>query len=144
MNQNSATTSVNIGASLGANKADILQLVQEEMQVYDSTDSFVGKVGEVQFGADADAVAPGAGPARPARKAEPGNGSLIDALRDAFTGRGDGERSELVGRLRQSGFIRLAGSGLLRGRRYILPEQVDYVDSEGVHLNVQADKLLAD
>jgi hypothetical protein len=131
-------------ADYGVNRAEILQLVQEDMQVFDSTDSFVGKVGEVQFGADVDADTPGAGPATPARGTEPGDGSLIEVLRDAFAGRSDGERGELIGRLRQSGFIRLAGSGLLRGRRYILPEQIDYVDSEGVHLNVVADKLLTD
>ena len=129
------------GTSLGVSSADMLQLVQEGMHVYDSTESFVGKVGEVRLGADANAA--GAGPATPARETQPSPGSPMGARRDAFTAGDDGEQGELAERLRRRGFVRLAGSGLLRGRRYVLPEQVDYVDSEGVYLNVQGDKLLA-
>ena len=137
MSVSNANGDAAFGANDEADRADMLVLVQEGMQVYDSTDTFVGRVGEVRFGIDVDAAAP-------AREIEPGDGALIEALRDAFTGRNDGERSEMIKRLNQSGFVKLAGSGLLRGRRYILPEQVDYVDSEGVHLNLLGDKLLAD
>jgi hypothetical protein len=142
MNHTDAAAGASYAAS-GVNSADMLQLVQEGMHVYDSTDSFVGQVGEVRFGADVDAVASGTGPATPARESEPGDNSLAGALRGAFAGGDGGERGELAERLRQGGFVRLAGSSLLHGRRYVLPEQVDYVDSEGMHLNVQADKLLA-
>lgn len=121
---------------------DVLTLVNEGMEIYDSTGERLGTVEEVRFGAVADATsAHDPGPARPAVKDEPGRGSLVEAVAEAFDP--DEMPDELAARLRHHGFIRIDGT-LFSHDRYIMPEQIDYVDSEGVHLNVIREKLISE
>ena len=135
-------TSGTMGAGYGANKAEILQLVREGMQVYDSTDTSIGEVAEVRFGAEVDAGATsGSAPATPAREPLTDEETLVGAVRSALGDESDLDQTELGDRLRQSGFFRL-GAGIFQGARYVLPEQIDYVDDDGIHLNVQGDRLL--
>lgn len=132
------------GRGYGGDKAEILQLVREGMQVYDSTDSAVGEVTTVRFGADMDAGASGAGPAKPARDVMADDDTIVDAVQSALAGESNLEDTELASRLRQRGFLRVGGAGLFQAARYVLPEQIDFVDGDNVHLNVQADRLLKD
>lgn len=122
---------------------EVLTLVHEGMEIFDSTGERLGTVDEVRFGAIADATSEyDPGPARPAAgQSEPGAGSLVEAVAEAFDP--NTVPSELLARLRHQGFIRVDGT-LFSNDRYIMPDQIDYVDNEGVHLNVIREKLISD
>lgn len=127
---------------IDSHPSDMLTLVHKGMEIFDSTGERLGTVDEVRFGAVADATSEhNAGPTKPSRQSRPGAGSLVEAFAEAFCP--DDMPSELVARLRRQGFVRVEGM-LFSNDRYIMPEQIDYVDQEGVHLNVIREKLISE
>lgn len=113
-----------------------LRDVHEGMKVFDFDHHEIGKVDWVRFGADNPAT-PELEAAAPAE--EPEDDSVIDILARAF--RADDIPEELRERLLEEGFVRIDADGLFAGERYVMPEQISSVDSDGIVLKVKKDEL---
>ncbi len=113
-----------------ATNQHILRQVQESMMVYDREGGQVGRVDYVHFGADKYASEWNF---FPETESEP---------EDIF-GVMPEERvpEEMRERLLQTGFVKI-NTGLLATDRYILPEQIESVSSDSVHLNVHEEDTL--
>ena len=67
--------------------------------------------------------------------------SLVDDLARAIFGKDD-VPEEMQQRLINEGFLRIDAAGLFARDRYVLPEQIERVHGDHVHLNIAFDGLL--
>jgi hypothetical protein len=104
-----------------------LKSIRTDMPVYDSSGEKVGKVGFVHVGPDDDV----AGLSTIASEDVPP--AVQDELPDELP-------HEVNERLLQNGFVKIS-TGLLSRTRYALPEHIDRVQSDEVHLSVEQDEL---
>lgn len=119
--------------------ASTLKFVEEGMKVFDSTHSQIGTVEYVMFGDD-DPSTPEIESAGISDRRER-RGSLIDNIADAFSVR-DNIPDEIRERLIHQGFVRIDADGIFEADRYVTPQQIDSVSSDGLMLNVTKDQLV--
>lgn len=118
--------------------ASTLRDIEEGMKVFDRERHEIGRVEYVQFGDDdpetpeLEAVTPNTLDRRPK--------TLLNAVADAFVA--DGLPEEIRERLLQQGFVRIEASGLFAADRYVTPEQIASVSSDGLVLKVSKDELV--
>ena len=119
----------------------ILSRVREGMPVYDRTNHKIGTVEELYLGAVSEkANEQGRGAATaPDPNTRPDN--IASDIAEALTGN-ENIPEELRSRLLREGYIRLNATGLFAADRYILPDQIGLVSSEGVTLRVTRDELI--
>ncbi len=118
-----------------------LQNIHKGMGVYDSKGDKVGTVEELYFGASSDELEEhGAGAATAPNPDMHEDTLMEDIARGLFEV--DEPPEEMRKRLINEGFIRVDSTGLLARDRYVLPEQIDRVHNDHVHLNVPRDQLL--
>lgn len=118
---------------------NILTQIREEMTVFDRNGDRVGDVVFVQM-TDELPGEPGPETATPTASEATYDGTLVEDIAEAFVGESD-LPDEMRDRLRREGFIRV-DVGMLRSDRFVLPEQIASVTSDGVYLNVDGDDLL--
>ncbi|WP_417307545.1 hypothetical protein [Devosia sp.] len=116
-----------------------LRNVEQGMKVYDLDRHHIGKVEYVRFGDD-DPSTPEVEAAGSSAYPEDNNHSIIEDLAEAF--RSDDLPEEVRERLLSQGFVRLDADGLFAADRYITPDQITSVTSEGVTLGVSKDDLM--
>lgn len=119
----------------------ILNDVHEGMTVYDANLDRIGTVDYVQFGAASDSQrAQGSGPATVAPADNGYDQPLVDMVASVFNP-GD-MPDEMAQKLQHSGFIRIDSNGLFAADRYVIPDNIARVDSNGVYLSATSDELL--
>ena len=119
----------------------ILNHVREGMTVYDLDGKEIGKVEAVYLGSVSEVKDErGQGPATAHDPYEPGEGTLIENVAEAFTS--DKLPDELRERLLREGFIRMDSAGLFAADRYVLPEHIMSVADDQVRLNVRREALI--
>lgn len=116
-----------------------LRNVEQGMKVYDSARHEIGTVDYVRFGDD-DPTTPEVEAAGNSAYPADHNDSLIDNIADAFST--DELPEEVQERLLAQGFVRLDAEGLFAHDRYITPDQITSVTSDGVTLAVTKDDLM--
>ena len=133
---------MNHTATFDKDQVKLLNQVREGMTVYDSDRKDIGSVDTIYFGAVSDEeYADGAIPATaPTRKETPGENTFVGGLLEAFDPR-DEIPEELAKRLNYSGFIRIDG-GWFGADRYVTPDQISSVSSEGVYLNTKRENVI--
>jgi hypothetical protein len=115
-----------------------LRSVHQGMKVFDVGQHEIGKVDWIKFGED-DPETPEVESADIDRTAERRD-SLIDNIAEVFS---PAELPEEVRqRLLQQGFVRVDTSGLFASDRYVLPDQIASISSDGVMLKVDKDELI--
>ncbi|WP_055046960.1 hypothetical protein [Devosia sp. A16] len=114
-----------------------LRFVEQGMRVFDREHHEIGKVEWVQFGED-DPETPEVEASGPSAGRE--DDTLVDVLARAFSD--DNVPEEVRDRLAHQGFVRIDADGLFAADRYVMPEQIDSVSSDGLMLNVSKDELL--
>ncbi len=114
-----------------------LRFVEQGMRVFDREHHEIGKVEWVQFGDD-DPETPEVEANGPSAGRE--DDTLVDVLARAFSD--DNVPEEVRDRLAHQGFVRIDADGLFAADRYVMPEQIDSVSSDGLMLNVSKDELL--
>lgn len=128
----------------GQSNSPLLQ-VHEGMRVYDREDKEVGTVESVFMGATAESESDwGRGPAQASEGNLPEDDDNADRVAEALgwsTGTQSEEDRLLRARLMHEGFIRV-DAGLLSTDRYVLPDQIEAVSGDGVHLRVHRDELI--
>jgi hypothetical protein len=114
-------------------------LIKEGMEVIDVNGKSLGHVDAVRFGDDnpRDDYHTETAPVPDETPVE----QIAESVAEAFTGRDD-IAEELRQRLLRYGYLHLDGGLLLRGDRYITPDQVARVHDDHVHLNIAADDVL--
>jgi hypothetical protein len=120
----------------------ILRDIREGMDVFDSNNNRIGSVEFVHFGAASGVDQElGTGPATvtPADDPQMRRDTFIDNIAEAFypTDVPDVVRNKLL----LNGYVRLDAAGLFAADRYIMPEQIAGITSDGVRLNVTRDEL---
>jgi hypothetical protein len=116
---------------------NVLGDIRKGMKVFDSTRAEIGTVDWVKFGDD-DPSTPEVEAAAPA--ADPHPETLIDSLAEVFSP--DEMPEEIRERLLQQGFVRIDANGLFSADRYVTPDQIQGVSSEGLLLNVSKSELM--
>ena len=121
----------------------ILNQVREGMTVYDSERNNLGSVDAVYFGAASDEeLAEGAIPATAPTHDKPSvNNTFVAGWAEIFDPR-DEIPDELAERLRYSGYVRIDG-GWFGADRYVTPDQISSVSSEGVYLNTKSNRVIS-
>lgn len=120
----------------------ILEQIKEDMDVFDSQGNHIGDVEDIYLGSATDEEREmGTGPASAGERYAPSEESFMQDLAAALGGEIRIPR-ELVSRLLYEGYIKLDSDGLFAADRYILPDQIAAVQSDGVHLNVEREKLV--
>ncbi|MGN6488506.1 MAG: hypothetical protein ACTHLT_11895 [Devosia sp.] len=114
-----------------------LRFVEQGMRVFDREHHEIGKVEWVQFGDD-DPETPEVEASGPSAGRE--DDTLVDVLARAFSD--DNVPEEVRDRLAPQGFVRIDADGLFAADRFVMPEQIDSVSSDGLMLNVSKDELL--
>ena len=104
--------------------------VREGMEVLDRDGEKIGTVETLRFGDEAAA----SGEARDGYE-----DGLIQNIAEAIwpDDMPEGQRAKLLG----SGYLVLDADGIFASDRYIQPEQIDRVGSDGIHLNVSRGDL---
>lgn len=127
----------------------MLEHIHEGMKVYDRNDNEIGKVESVFFGSvspeDADR---GLGPASTSEADEPHTEAplLFDfAFGGAVSPSGeDDHASEVIrARLIREGYVEVEGAGLFSGDHLVLPDQIQSVGDDRIHLSVAKDDLIS-
>ena len=119
----------------------LLKNIREGMEVHDSQEHKIGTVKQVYFGASSDeTMNHGAGAATAPNPAERRDTLVDDVARGVFDT--DDFPEEIRQRLINEGYIRIDPTGLFKGDRYVLPEQIAKVHENHVHLTVGVDDLL--
>ncbi len=140
----------------------LLSRVQEGMTVFDARNERIGTVTDMYFGAAADDTSASGSqvvtesqadvgdrprdtpiavvPLVAANNLTAGDGNLRGVL-PLFTFE-DEIPEQLRPRLLQQGFIKLNGNGIFASARYVTPDQIASVQSDGVHLNTNRDQLI--
>ena len=119
----------------------VLKSIHEGMEIHDSQEHKIGTVKEVYFGASSGEMENHGAGAATAPSPNMRKDTLIDDVaRGIFDI--DDLPEEMRQRLINEGFIRVDPTGLFKGDRYVLPEQIAAVHDDHVHLNVRMDDLL--
>jgi hypothetical protein len=119
----------------------VLKSIREGMEIHDSQEHKIGTVKEVYFGASSDEMKPHGAGAATAPSPDLRDDTLVDDIaRGIFSA--DDVPEEVRQRLINEGFVRVDPTGLFKGDRYVLPEQIARVHEGHVHLNVKIDDLL--
>ena len=114
----------------------LLHQVTEEMRVYDADGQHVGKVAALYYGDSPQAATPADTPVEDELTEGPARDvSEIMEPTEALP-------EEVRARLRRYGFIRV-DAGVLTSDVYVLPDDIDHVDEDGVHLSISEDELLS-
>ncbi len=125
------TTRITNGAA--ESNRDILSQVHQGMSIFNNEGDRIATVDAVSFGTiSGESLESSNVPATNERPIMPPEvfGKIIRNLFDP------GEiPDEVAERLRYSGFVRIEG-GLFGNDRYIVPDQIDYVADDGIHLKV--------
>ena len=108
------------------------------MKVFDSEHHEIGRVDGLKY--PENAIAPDVEPATVDGADSPEDNTIVNAVAEAF-GRED-VPEPLRSQLLRDGYIHLDAKGIFAHDRYILPEQIARVDSEGIQLNVTKDALI--
>jgi hypothetical protein len=118
----------------------ILNQVREGMQVCDNTDNEIGTVRRVFLGAVSDETDDrGGGPAT-ASTPKLREDTLIEYLAKAFVNE---SLPEVVReRLLRNGFVQIDTHGLFASDRFVVPDQIESVSDECVHLRLAKDELI--
>lgn len=119
----------------------VLKHIREGMEVYDSVGDRIGTVDTLYFGASSDEMKEHGVGAASAPDPSLRQSGLVDDIVRAIGGEND-LPDEMRKRLIHDGFIRIDAAGLFASDRYVLPEQIDRVHDDHVHLNVTGDQLL--
>jgi hypothetical protein len=116
--------------SASGHDSSILRQVYQGMDVYNNANEQIGTVEAVYLGAANDAES-GAEPATDNAHALPGTRvqRFVAELFDPTD-----MPDEVAERLRQSGYFRIDGPGLLAGDRFVMPDQIAHVSEKGVYL----------
>ena len=118
-----------------------LNAVEEGMEVRDATGESIGTVRDIYLGApEGISGSPAGGGAD--QPADTLSDAPLDRLGAALTPV-DSLPRELAQRLRQHGFIQIDSSGVFASDRYATADQIASVSTDGVHLTVTRDELLA-
>lgn len=127
---------------LGVNEQhSVLTSIREGMEVYDSHGEKVGTVEDLYFGASSDEMdAHGVGAATAPDPSLREN-NIVDDIAEGIFG-SDDLPEEMRKRLINEGFLRVDAANLFGSDRYVLPEQIDRVHKDHVHLNVPRNQLL--
>jgi hypothetical protein len=143
MTHHNQPSSLGNDASDATGRHDVLTLIREGMNVYDTRNERIGTVEQVYFGAASDAQQEmGTGPATisPSDGPQMRDDTIIDRLADVFN---DADLpAEVREKLLLSGYIRLDSSGIFSRDRFITPDQIRGVADDKVHLAVTRDHLL--
>ena len=119
----------------------VLKSIHEGMEVHDSQEHKIGTVKEVYFGASSDEMKKHGAGAATAPNPDLRDDTLIDDI-----ARGIFDTDDLPEEVRQrminEGFVRVDPTGLFKGDRYVLPEQIAQVHEGHMHLNVKIDDLI--
>jgi hypothetical protein len=124
-------------------RRSILAQIHEGMAVYDFDNHHIGSVDFVHFGAASELqqeLGAGAASPGPADSPQMREDSFIDNIAEAFSP--NEVPQELQERLLQNGYIRLNSDGLFAADRFITPDQITGVTSDGVQLAVTHDQLI--
>jgi hypothetical protein len=108
------------------------------MRVFDSEHREIGVVDDLKF--PENATAPGITPATPGTLRDRDDNTIVDAVAEAF-GRED-VPEPLRSQLLRDGYVHLDANGLFARDRFILPEQIARLDTDGIQLNVTRDALI--
>jgi hypothetical protein len=127
---------------------ELIQNVREGMTVRDRKGDEIGSVRDVFLGAAGDTTT--TDPVGPTSDlGSEVRGDALDALDDRFPnlfgGSGTNATAEeevLRNRLRREGFVQVDSHGLFQGDRYVLPDQIQSVSENTVHLNVEYSQLI--
>ena len=114
----------------------LVQIV-EGMRVFDRLNHEIGTVERVQMGDD-DPSTPEV-ESMTVQDPSTRRDTILDNIADVF--RTDGLPEEVKERLLQQGFVRIDANGLFASDRYVTPDQIASVSSEGVVLGVSRDEL---
>ena len=114
-----------------SDRKNMVNKIKKGMKVYDNSGDEIGTVEFIHF-SEADggkhSIAAAAPPEQPAES------DLVDFIRKMFGA--DNLPRELRERLLMHGFIRVDSAKLFGSDRYAMFDQIDSVDSKGVHLGV--------
>jgi len=125
-------------------RQSILNLIREDMDVYDVNGNHIGEVEFVHFGAASETQQElGVGPATPSPADDPDmrrRDSIIDNIAEAF--HPDEVPRQLQEKLLLTGYVLLDADGLFARDRFILPEQIASVSDDRVQLSVTRDQLI--
>lgn len=119
----------------------ILKTVREGMEVYDSQGDKIGTVDDLYFGASTDEQNKYGVGAATAPDPSLRDDTLVDNIAEGIFG-ADDLPEEMRARLVNHGYIRIDAANLFGSDRYALPEQIDRVQNDHVHLNVRRSQLL--
>ncbi len=121
--------------------SNILALVQERMDVLDAKGDRIGRVRNLYMGAGSEeSLERGTGPATAAVPPDTGH-TILDDFARALGGDVDMPET-LRNRLLREGYIQIDTTGLFAKDYYALPEQIEVVSGDKVHLKVTRDKLI--
>lgn len=118
---------------------DVVLDVEEGMDVYDSDGDKIGTVERVYFGSE-DREEPGPESVTAPDPATGGK-TLADVVADIFDPQDIPE--EVRERLLRRGFLHIDGGVIFDADYYVLPNQVERVTDEDVHLRVKKEKLFS-
>jgi hypothetical protein len=104
---------------------NMLNMIQEGMKVFDNSGDEVGTVEWVHFGEVKGAASPSTGPV---------SSDWDEIVGDAFSS--DKLPKELRERLLMHGFVKMDSKKLFGADRYVMFDQIDRVEKNGVHLTV--------
>lgn len=116
---------------------DVLRGVHKGMRVFDSARAEIGTVDWVKFGED-DPETPEVEAAAP--PAERHTDTVLHTLAEALAP--DEMPEEMRDRLLQEGFVRIDSNGLFSADRYVTPDQIQGVSSDGLLLRVTKAELV--
>lgn len=118
-------------------KRDIFDKIHEGMDVYDSEGDKIGTVERLYFGSEGvDEPGP-----EPATAPEMRDDTLIDEIAEAFNTEDIPE--EVRERLLRHGFVHVDGGLIFDKDYYVLPDKIDRVDADGVHVREREEDLFA-
>jgi len=113
-----------------SNYRDTLNMIKKGMKVFDNSGDEIGTVEWVHFG-EAEGP-PATGAATP--PSEHLQSDLVETVGNAF--KSDDLPQELRERLLMRGFVKMDSKKLFGVDRYVMTDQIEKVDKNGVHLTV--------
>jgi len=113
-----------------SDRKNMVNKIKKGMQVYDNSGDEIGTVEFIHF-SEADG---GKHPVAATPPQQPTEPDLVDLIRKMFGT--DKLPQEIHERLLMRGFIRMDSAKLFGSDRYAMFDQIDSVDSKGVHLGV--------
>lgn len=129
-----------LNSSVSGTQGNILTAIREDMEVYGANGDHIGEVEFVYMGASSP-IANEMGTGAATSDAPPlRDDSILDFVARAFD---DDDLPEVLrSRLQHDGFIRMESDGLFSSDRYVLPEQIERVHGDHVHLRVNKSDLI--